>query len=78
MSGFLEQIERRQQRMQENMKQAAAGDSKDVRGKTVGVKVPPHIYARLLKVKAQFELKTMKATMLFVAEKGIERVLDGK
>lgn len=78
MSGFLEQIERRQQRMQENMKQAAAGSSKDVRAKTVGVKVPPHLYAKLLRVKEKLGIKTMKATVLFVAAKGVDKVLDGK
>jgi hypothetical protein len=72
---LLEQIERKHRQMQEDIKQAQDLQVPE-KGKTVGVKLSPQTYARLVKVKEQLGLKSIKSAMLYVAEKGIERVLE--
>jgi len=77
MSGLLTQIERKQEEMQQNMKQGpAVKEPQD--GKTIGVKFPMAAYRRIVLVKEKYGLKTIKAALIFIAEKGCERLLDGK
>lgn len=78
---LLEQIERSQRKMQENLKQAQASappPKGSGNGKTIAIRVPDPFYKQLEAVKERFHLKSMKAALFFVAKKGIEHVMDGR
>jgi hypothetical protein len=63
--------------MQDNMKQAQAVKEPPT-GKTIGVKFPMAAYRRIVLVKEKYGIKTIKGALLFIAEKGCDRLLDGK
>ena len=64
---MLEQIEK---------KQAAQMEERDTpKPKTIGVKTPPELYARLTQLKKAKGLKSLKEAMLLAAEKGCDELL---
>lgn len=77
---LLEQIERRQK-----MRMQAAKKSRSVTAvtapataKTIGLKVPPDLYAQLEQVKRAHNLKSMKDALKLAAERGAHSLLHNR
>lgn len=60
------------------MEQSNDATASDARAKTVGAPVPPALYQRLMRIKTEHKLSSIKAALLLAAEHGCDALLHEK